>query len=301
MTNKAISLDVVDIVNEEPVALGISLTINAVYRGISFLNDKRTFPDDEESTVVCASDGVEVFGAKRKSVYNDNIMGYLASNGFGPDAIKRFLTRCGYKVGVEQSFGFYLRKDNYLQKLPMWVAKLFPQDNWYDKDVYNTTSDGGDAYTKDPQFLKSCLIYTCLSNQNKCLTFDGSDGRHYQNELCFDNTDPTRLPLALIDLNKYAAAKATALDDEEMVLMNLWYKIMNEAMQTANYNSAFTYGVYQITKELNTSKVVGTGKSKRTDYDYPWLNGDLESLRKMLKEYYKSHITEKMFKYELLK
>ena len=36
-------------------------------------------------------------------------------------------------------------------------------------------------------------------------------------------------------------------------------------------------------------------------YDYPSLNGDLEALRVMLKAYYKSHITEKMFKYELLK
>lgn len=36
-------------------------------------------------------------------------------------------------------------------------------------------------------------------------------------------------------------------------------------------------------------------------YDYPQLNGDLDSLRVKLKEYYKSHITEKMFKYELIK
>ena len=67
---------------------------------------------------------------------------------------------------------------------------MFPQENWYDRDIYNTTSDGGDVYTKDADFLKSCLIYTCLSNQNKCLTFEGSDGRHYQNELCFDDGTP---------------------------------------------------------------------------------------------------------------
>ena len=61
-------------------------------------------------------------------------------------------------------------------------------DSWYEKDMYATTSDGGDAYTKDDDFLKSCLLYTCLSNQNKCLSFLGSDGHMYQNELCLDNS-----------------------------------------------------------------------------------------------------------------
>ena len=45
----------------------------------------------------------------------------------------------------------------------------------------------------------------------------------------------------------------------------------------------------------------GSGSRKRIVYDYPELNGDLDTLRVMLKTYYKSHITEKMFQYELLK
>ena len=59
--------------------------------------------------------------------------------------------------------------------------------------------------------------------------------------------------------------------------------------------------MYQITKELNTFTIVGTGKNKKKVYDYPVLNGDLDTLRTKLKMYYKTHITEKMFKYELLK
>lgn len=50
-----------------------------------------------------------------------------------------------------------------------------------------------------------------------------------------------------------------------------------------------------------TPKTIGTGKSKKMVYDYLVLNGYLDTLRTMLKAYYKSHITEKMFKYELLK
>ena len=177
--------------------------------------------------------------------------------------------------------------------ISLFVAKVFQEENWYEKDIYATTSDGGNAYTHDTEFLKSCLIYTCLSNQNKCLSFDGSDGRYYRNELCFDTTNGDTVASA--DL-----AKMT-LDTDEETLVSLWNNILNEAKKTENYDGRLTYGVYQITKELNTFKTIGTGKSKKTVYDYPILNGYLDTLRTMLKAYYKSHITEKMFKYELLK
>ena len=258
----------------------------------TFINyyDKRTFPTDVDTTVWCGSDGVEMPYSKRidtKSVYNDNIVCVLGAPAYNLDAMKRCLVRQQfYRHGLV----FYVRLDNYLKKLPLWVAKMFPQENWYDRDIYNTTSDGGDAYTKDTDFLKTCLIYTCLSNQNKCLTFEGSDGRHYQNELCFDTGT-----LASKDLLEMR------LDGEEQALLGLWYKILSEAKQTANYKPEWTYGVYQITKELNTFMVVGTGKNKKKKYDYPALNGDLDTLRTKLKDYYKSHIMEKMFKYELLK
>lgn len=189
--------------------------------------------------------------------------------------------------------GFHLRKNNYLNILPLLTAKSFPQEEWYEKDIYFTTSDGGDTYTHDPDFLKSCLLYTCLSNQNKCLSFDGSDGRYYRNELCFDTTNGDTVASA--DLSKMT------LDADEKALMNLWNDILSEAKKTANYDSRLTYGVYQITKELNTYQTVGTGKNKKIVYDYPVLNGYLDTLRTMLKAYYKSHITDKMFKYELLK
>ena len=63
--------------------------------------------------------------------------------------------------------------------------------------------------------------------QNKCLSFDGSDGRRYQNELCFDDK-----ALALKDLKKYATNKKTALDKEEQKLLELWNKIIYEAKKT---------------------------------------------------------------------
>ena len=176
-------LDCYDIDNEKLVRTidetekMVTLKINKVHNSISAFNDKRIF-DDEKSKIVCCSDGTEKIGWNKPnfSKFNENIIAYMAANGFTPDAKHRYLTRCGYVTGIEQSFGFFVRKDNYLTKLPIWVSKLLPQDNWYDKDIYNNTSDGGELYTKDNEFLKYCLIYTCLSNQNKCLSFKGSDG-----------------------------------------------------------------------------------------------------------------------------
>ena len=44
-------------------------------------------------------------------------------------------------------------------------------------------------------------------------------------------------------------------------------KILEEAKGTANYNPELTYGVYQITKELNTFKEVGSGRTKTKVYE----------------------------------
>lgn len=267
------------------------ITVSKSHDVMSKLFDKRKMSDDDyEKAICCNRDGTEAFRVCRfKPYFNDNMIGYLRAESYGFDANSLCLVRNGLYNG----HGFYLRKDKYLNGLSLFVAKLYPFDEWYMKNIIDTTSDGGDAYTHDNDFLKSCLIYTCLSNQNKCLSFDGSDGRYYRNELCFDTTNGDTV--ASLDL-----AKMT-LDADEKALMKLWEDILAEAKRTANYDSRLTYGVYQIAKELNTSHKIGTGRSQQTVYDYPTLNGYLETLRTNLKTYYKSHITDKMFQYELLK
>lgn len=292
-----------DIINDNVLFIK-DIVIKEVSKNISDYNDLRKDGKDIETAVVCQSNGYPLAGyiytSGRKPLYNNNIIGYVETINYAIDAKNVLLVRANLKKGLEQSFGYHLRKDNYIHKITIWCAKMYPQDDWYDRDVYYSCADGGNAYTKDSQFLKSCLIYACLSNQNKCLSFDGSDGRRYQNELCFDDSRADK-PLALEDLKKYIANPKTILDDDEQKLIDQWHQIMEEARRTANYNPEFNYGVYQITKELNTSHVDNTSKNKNLIYDYPVLNGYLDTLRAMLKAYYKSHITEKMFKYELLK
>lgn len=287
---EALTLKAYDSINENAVKVA-DIEVKKAHNTYAIWYDKRTFANDVISETYCGRDGDYDEKHKRdsQSVDNDNIIAYVRTINYSPDAMNRILVRQMY-FGAR---GYYLRKDSYLYKLPLWVSKCVSFDKWYEKDLYYNTSDGGDAYTHDNDFLKSCLIYTCLSNQNKCLSFDGSDGRYYRNELCFDTTNGDTVASA--DL-----AKMT-LDADEKALMKLWDDILAEAKKTANYNSRLTYGVYQITKELNTSHKAGTGRSQQTVYDYPTLNGYLETLRTNLKAYYKSHIMDKMFQYELLK
>lgn len=288
--NEKIIVDAYDINNNE-LMFCKSITLQKSHNTFLPFFDKRKDSKDISTEVYCERNGEQTSGRRcdGTSYYNDNIIAYLQAQGYSIDAKHVCLTR----ETIYNIRGFYLRKDTYLKACPLFAAKLYGQDEWYERDVFFNTSDGGDAYTHDNDFSKSCLIYTCLSNQNKCLSFDGSDGRYYRNELCFDTTNGDTVASA--DL-----ANMT-LDADEKALMKLWDDILAEAKRTANYDSKLTYGVYQIAKELNTSHKIGTGRSQRTVYDYPTLNGYLETLRTNLKAYYKSHITDKMFQYELLK
>ncbi|MEI3244036.1 MAG: hypothetical protein V8R98_05460 [Holdemanella sp.] len=146
------------------------VTIKEVNKPISDYNDKRKFTDDTESNIVCQSDGREKKGWKNNKKYaiaNNNIIGYIAINGYSIDVKHRYLLRLAYWVGVEQPFGYYLRKDNYLLHLPLFCAKLYPQNCWHKKDVYFTSSDKGNEYCLDKNLIKSCLIYVCLCERNK--------------------------------------------------------------------------------------------------------------------------------------
>ena len=246
--------------------------------------DRRKFSDDVECGVFCNGDGTEARDRKclGKSFYNENIIAFSHTNGFSLASQNRIFTR----MPLYDNRGTVIRSDNYLEKLPLFVAKFYPKEKWYDIGVYATTSDGEDAYTKDKDFLKYCFIYTCLSTKNKCLSFKGSDGRMYQNELCFDEGS-----VALRDL------QTMVLNEDEKELFELWKKILFEAKKTKNYNSNLRYGVYQIKNDLNTY----TEKKKIKVYDYIELNSYLNTLKIKLKDYYKVYIKHLMIKYELVK
>ena len=250
--------------------------------------DRRVFKDDIKNGVYCGADGYEAQKQKStatENIYNKNIIAYLHLVGLMFNGQAKNLTRTTINL---RKNGFYLRNDNYLEKLPLFTAKLYPQEKWYERDVYFTTGDGGDKYTKDKDFLKLCFIYSCLSRYNKCLSFTGSDKRFYKNELCFDAKT-----LASEQLEKYK------LNTDEKELIKIWQSVLSEAKKNKKkYDKRLAYGSYQIEMELNTSK---KDDNNKIIYDYPTLNGELENLKKKLKSYYAKYIMPKLFEYELLK
>lgn len=292
-------LDVYDIeesiedtsISHKLINLEKSIKIKQCNKNIAEYNDKRVFEDDIETDVVCASNGYELtdwtYSKGRKPIYNKNIIGYLTAIGYSIDPKHYNLVRCNSKNGIEQSYGFHLRADNFLEKLPIFCAKKYPQTMWYERDVYFTPSDSGDIYVQDKEFLKSCLIYTCLSQYNKCISFTSKNGIKFNNELCFDIDTLSSKKLQDFKLN---------LDDKE--LLKIWDKILADIKHTSNYDSDKKYGVYQIIKELNTYY---KDEKNKIHYDYPILNGDLTSLKTKVNEYYNKYITPKLFKYELIK
>lgn len=281
-----ITMKALDIVDNEVIEVA-DVTVKKAYKTASKLYPKVSFEDEDLFNVHCGKDGYISQGVKVrvKSYYNENMIGYLEADSFQIDANVRNITRFALYNGN----GCYLTKENYLTTIPLWAAKFLPQDKWYYKDIHATTSDGGTKYTKDEDFLKSCLIYACLSNQNKCLSMK-IDGKVYKNELCFDNGS-----LLSKEIKKYT------LNDFDKKLIEQWNEVLAWAKKADNYNPEYSYGIYQIEKELDTYTETEKVNKKQKEYDYPELHGNLETLRNLLKEYYYVHIMKKMFDYELIK
>jgi hypothetical protein len=207
-----------------------------------------------------------------------------------------FATISGFLIGPV-NIGFYRSElqlkghgspccfyaDNYIEKLPMLCAKWYPQENWQEKDFVFTTGDKGNAYVKDKDFLFRCFFWSCLSQKNHCLSFDGSDGHFYRNELCFDKGT-----IASKELAKHT------LNPKEQEILDLWRTLFGKAKKTKEYNPLFTYGLYQIEQEINL-------KNDDKEYIYPDIHNDIQALKTLVKAYYAKYIVKKLFDYELLK
>lgn len=264
------------------------IEVKKVHKSFEQYNDKRTFSDDEETRVVLEGDGSESSKvSKRKTKINANIIGHLRVSSFNLDSLSVSLSRLPTYSNLSTSHGFYLRSDNFLDKLPLFAAKLYQQKNWYERDIYFTTSDGDGRYLTDNNFIKACFIFTCLSQRNHCRSFDASDGRFYKNELCFDK--------GTLASTKIASYKLSA---EEQDLLNTFTNVLKIAKTIKGYNSKYAYGTYQIDGELNTYYKSENGESI---YDHPQLNTAINSLKTKLVKYYEMTVQPMLFKYELLK
>lgn len=283
-------------------AISKKITIKKAYHMLSEAYDRRNDPKDTFDGLICEMNGEEFKGEKKLRMsnprYNANIIGYLQTDSFTIDRKTINLVRGALYNGN----GFYLRSDNYIEKLPLFVASAFPYDKWYKTDVYSKSYDGQGSYLKDKDFLKKCLFYTSLTPKNKCRSFKGSDKRFYGNELCFDREDT----LAWKALQKFLD-DGLKLSETEQTLLKYWRDVLFEASKTDEYKAAnkkVRYGLWQIMKELNI-KIDSGRKDKKGNpvmvYKYTALNTEIKKLDDALKNYYSNDIIPLLFKYELIK
>ena len=74
------------------------------------------------------------------------------------------------------------------------------------------------------------------------------------------------------------------------------YDIHEELIELLKYAQKFS----MLLPETVSENIYKDVKNK-TVYDYPELNGNIETLKTKLKDYYKENIEKKLFEYELLK
>lgn len=232
----------------------VSLPIHRIYKQFSSVYfDKRKEPNDVAG-LVANLDGTERLSGTiqhKNPIYNDNILGYLSIRGANFD--NPDLNVSLVRVGRYDGGGFYVRKDNYLEKLPMFCASRYITYNreWTERARIMKSADGADRFNADvasgklDQWLRKCLLFTCMEMQNHMRTFTGSDGRFYRNELCLDTTNSSTV--ASEDLKKLVCSPV------EQRILDQWETLMDAVKQTDEYDPSLTYGVYQIFAEIDTS------------------------------------------------
>ncbi|MDR2426190.1 MAG: hypothetical protein LBD46_03280 [Endomicrobium sp.] len=91
--------------------------------------DKHKMETDKIDEILCEKDGTK-FGkdgrkiAINKPLYNNNIIAYMIADSFLIDRKHIGLLRAAEYRG----HGFYVRSDNFVEKLPIFVASYFPYD-----------------------------------------------------------------------------------------------------------------------------------------------------------------------------
>lgn len=298
---KTIKLQAFDIKDDNLIALPEMLQIKKIYTLYSKLYyDKTNKISDTADGILVGLNGIEAPENVKRRIspkYSTDILGYMVvdSSGFdNPDTHSSLLI-----AGRYNGNGFFLRKNNYIEKLPMFAASRYITYNstWTERARIMKSADGAEKFKKDvtngklTQFLLKCLLFACLEIQNHMRTFTGSDGRFYRNELCLDETNGETI--ALRDI------RGLIQNNMESNLLSQWRSVLKYAKTSKEYDSTLTYGVYQISEELDTSH-----KDEVTDktiWDNIELHTALQGLKGLVKEYYNSEIVPILFEYEFLK
>lgn len=286
--------------NGELVSFG-KLPVKRMYSRLSdAYYDRGSEASDTFDGVCLEFDGTECLSKTKKiyakKTFNDDMVGYLVAMTAGfdnPDLNTKLLRAEAYN-----GHGFCLREQTYLEKLPMFCTGRYITYNreWTERARIMKSGDGANRFNADvasgklDQWLRKCLLFTCVEMQNHMRTFTGSDGRFYRNELCMDTTNgPT---VASEDLKQLVRGPA------EQRILDQWKTLMDAVKQTSEYDPKLTYGIYQIFAEIDTSYKDDEG---RTVWNNIEVHSALQTMKALVKDYYNTEIVPTLFAYEFLK
>ena len=262
--------------------------------------DKRKMDDKYKVGILCGLNGKEkTTSITNKPLTHPDVIGYMVAHSSGfdnPDLDSSLLV-----AGRYDGHGFYLFKDKYLEKMPLFAATRFYKYNreWTNRGRIMKSGDGSKRFYYDLQegklnaFLLKCLLFTILEPQNHMREFTGSDGKEYKNQLCLDTTNGETLASKAI--------KKMVMNDDEKKLLSLWDKIITNAKSTKNYQPGINYGLFQIKDELDTFYTVQQNRKKKKIFEYKDLHSDIDTLSKLIKSYYLKEIVPTLIDYEFLK
>lgn len=275
--------------------------------------DTRKFKDDTTDGIAIELNGLEAISKTDKQVridrrFNKNLIGYMVTDSAGFDNPR---LHCNLLVaGKYNGNGFYLRDDNFLEKLPLFAASRYTDhiNDWKIMSMLMRSGDKADEYhaaIKSGElndFFCKTLIWTCFTHYSHIRSLHGSDGRFYRNELCFDGDTLGRQALDKFIENGYK------LSDDEQILLLQYKKIIGRVRSGGSkkypkFKDEYSYGIYQIDEELNTK--IESGKKSNGEPNMVFLDGDLNNMLKefklAVKKYYIENLPKTMFEYELLK
>lgn len=291
---KQINLKAFDIANNKLIDEG-TIVVKQVNGLLSAYYNKNEDKDDTNDGIATELNGKENIRKNITAIkkYNQNILGYIVAKSLGFDNPRLSST---LTVAVKyDEHGTFIRKDNFVKILPIFSAGKYTDNNnsWKIMSMLMKSSDGKEKYEKDVAsgklntFLLKNLLWTSLTHYSHMRSLYGSDGRFYRNEICLDENTIASEKIKELEMN-----------EDERKLIAIWNKILLQSKETKNYNPEFTYGLYQIDDELNTSHKDDKGKNIA---DYPELNGNIKALKALLKDYYLKEIAPVLFEYEMLK
>ena len=266
--------------------------------------DNRKFSDDIEEGILTDPNGYDIKSLSKKvrstakPCFNKNIIGYMVVKGCTldtPGLNANLLITTRY-----DAHGCYLREDDFITRLPSFSAGQYTNNvkSWTNT-IYGASADGAEHYWTDVRngklndFLFKNLLWCCVTQYNHMVSQYGSDGRLYLNQICLD-----RGTLAREYLDNYIE-NGYELTEDEVELFGAYEMIKREIRSgKQEYNPDFTYGIYQIDKEIDTTYYDEKGNCC---HNYGNLQNQLKAIKAKAKDYYAKEIAPILMKYELVK